>query len=166
MLFCSSYIINKRTAKLWKWKCFSLSPVRLWDPMDCSPPASVHGILQARILEWVAISFSRGCHSQARDRTWVPCTSWILYHLSHQGRIIALLLIIIYLFWLKDMEQSSNTVIVSFGGVSETTRFWLASYWLLFHDFICSFFFLWQTSKCWIALGISLWLPSCLHKPY
>ena len=33
----------------------------LCDPMDCSPPGfSVHGILQARILEWVAISFSRG----------------------------------------------------------------------------------------------------------
>ena len=34
----------------------------LYDPMDCSPPgSSVHEILQARILEWVAISFSRGC---------------------------------------------------------------------------------------------------------
>ena len=33
----------------------------LCDPMDCSPPgSSIHGILQARILEWVAISFSRG----------------------------------------------------------------------------------------------------------
>ena len=33
----------------------------LCDPMDCSPPdSSVHGILQARILEWVAIPFSRG----------------------------------------------------------------------------------------------------------
>ena len=33
----------------------------LCDPMDCSPPdSSVHGILQARILEWVAISFSKG----------------------------------------------------------------------------------------------------------
>ena len=31
------------------------------DPMDCSPPgSSVHGIFQARVLEWVAISFSRG----------------------------------------------------------------------------------------------------------
>ena len=30
-----------------------------WDPMDCRPPgSSVHGIFQARILEWVAISFS------------------------------------------------------------------------------------------------------------
>ena len=37
------------------------------DPMDCSPPgSSVHGILQARILEWVAISFSR-VSSQPRN---------------------------------------------------------------------------------------------------
>ena len=43
----------------------------LWDPMDCSPPgSSVHGILQARMLEWVAIPFSRGS-SQSRDWTWV-----------------------------------------------------------------------------------------------
>ena len=33
----------------------------LWDPMDCSPPgSSVHGILQARVLEWVAMPSSRG----------------------------------------------------------------------------------------------------------
>ena len=33
----------------------------LSDPIDCSPPgSSVHGILQARILEWVAVPFSRG----------------------------------------------------------------------------------------------------------
>ena len=44
----------------------------LCDPMDCGPPgSSVHGILQARILEWVAISFSRGS-SQPRDQTWSP----------------------------------------------------------------------------------------------
>ena len=43
----------------------------LCDPMDCSPPGSpVHGIFQARILEWAAISFSRG-PSQPRDRTQV-----------------------------------------------------------------------------------------------
>ena len=40
-------------------------------PIDCNPPGySVHGILQARILEWVAIPFSKGS-SQPRDRTWV-----------------------------------------------------------------------------------------------
>ena len=44
-----------------------------WNPMDCSPPgSSVCGILQARILEWVAIPFSRGS-SQARDWTRVSC---------------------------------------------------------------------------------------------
>ena len=49
------------------------SCVRLCDPIDCSPPASsVHGILQARILEWVAIPFSRGS-SWSRDQTWVSC---------------------------------------------------------------------------------------------
>ena len=43
----------------------------LFDPMDCRPPgSSVHGILQARVLEWGAISFSRGS-SQPRDWTLV-----------------------------------------------------------------------------------------------
>ena len=43
----------------------------LCDPIHCSPPgSSVYGILQARILEWVAIPFSWGS-SQPRDRTWV-----------------------------------------------------------------------------------------------
>ena len=56
----------------------------LYDPMNCSlPGSSVHGILQARILEWVAISFSRAS-SRPRDRTHVSsisCTGrWILYH--------------------------------------------------------------------------------------
>ena len=45
----------------------------LWDPMDCSlPGSSLHGILQARVLEWVVISFSRGS-SHPRDRTLVSC---------------------------------------------------------------------------------------------
>ena len=53
-------------------------------PMDCSPPgSSVHGILQARILEWDAIPFSRGS-SQPRNRTcssYVFCIGrWVLYH--------------------------------------------------------------------------------------
>ena len=49
--------------------------------MDCSPPDSpVHGILQARILEWVVISFCRGS-SRPRDGTQVSCTGrWVLYH--------------------------------------------------------------------------------------
>ena len=56
------------------WKFWSLSHVRLCDPKDCSPTSSsVHGILQARILEWVGISFSRWS-SQPRDWTQVSCT--------------------------------------------------------------------------------------------
>ena len=43
------------------------------DPIDCSPPgSSVHGISQARVLEWVAIPFSRG-FSQPRDGTLISC---------------------------------------------------------------------------------------------
>ena len=43
------------------------------DPMDHSPPgSSVQGIHQARILEWVAIPFSRG-FSRRKDQIWVPC---------------------------------------------------------------------------------------------
>ena len=49
--------------------CQLLSRVQLCDSMDCSPPgSSVHGILQARILEWIAVPFSRGS-SRPRDLT-------------------------------------------------------------------------------------------------
>ena len=62
----------------------------LCDPMDCSlPGSSVHGIFQATILEWAAISFSRGS-SQPRDQTEVSrIVGRCFYHLSHQGRKIS-----------------------------------------------------------------------------
>ena len=60
------------------------SCLTLWDPMDCNPPgSSVRGILQARILEWIAMPSFRGS-SWPKDWTlvsWVSCISWlILYH--------------------------------------------------------------------------------------
>ena len=59
-----------------KWKSESevaQSCPTLCDPMGCSlPGSSVHGIFQARVLEWVAISFSRGS-SRPRDWTQVSC---------------------------------------------------------------------------------------------
>ena len=56
-----------------KVKVKSLSCVRLCNPINCSLPGfSVHGILQARILEWVAIYFSRGS-SWPKNRTQVSC---------------------------------------------------------------------------------------------
>ena len=57
----------------------------LCDPMDCSlPGSSIHGIFQARILEWVSISFSKGS-SRPEDQTQVSCvvgrcfTIWATY---------------------------------------------------------------------------------------
>ena len=63
---------------------FTRSYPTLCDPMDCSPPGScVHGILQARILEWVAISSSRG-FSWPRYRTHTSFVSCIGRHvLNH-----------------------------------------------------------------------------------
>ena len=51
------------------------SCLTICDPMDCGlPGSSVHGIFQARVMEWVTISFSRGFF-QCRDRTQVSCTA-------------------------------------------------------------------------------------------
>ena len=60
------------------------SYLTLCDPMDCNPPgSSVHGILQARILEWVAMPSSGG-FSQPRDQThvsYILCIGGlVLYH--------------------------------------------------------------------------------------
>ena len=67
----------------WRWsESHSVRPT-LCDPMDCT----VHEILQARILEWVAFPFSRGS-SQSRDQgsnTRLPHCRWILYLLGHMG---------------------------------------------------------------------------------
>ena len=55
------------------------------DPMDCSPPdSSAHGILQARILEWVAFPFSRGFPNPGIKPGLLHCRQ-ILYQLNHQG---------------------------------------------------------------------------------
>ena len=63
------------------WNCYATlcsdaqSCLSLCDPLDCSlPGSSLHGIFQARILEWVAISFSKGS-SPPRDQTWVFCVA-------------------------------------------------------------------------------------------
>ena len=62
---------------VWTWKKVTLllaqSCLTLWDPMNCSSPgSSVHGISQARILEWIASPFSRRSY-QPRDQSWVSC---------------------------------------------------------------------------------------------
>ena len=58
----------------------------LCDSMDYSPPgSSVHGIFQARILKWVAISFRESFQPRVWTRIY-PNYRQTLYHLSHQGR--------------------------------------------------------------------------------
>ena len=62
------------------------SCLTLCDPMDCSPPgSSVHGILQGRVLEWVAFPFSRGSSQPRGSNSGLSHRRQILYHLSHQG---------------------------------------------------------------------------------
>ena len=89
-----NFLLQK--SSLWIWKVKPLTG-RKWsvggsvmliphDPMDCClPDSSVHGILQVRILEWVAIPFSRGS-SQPRDRTWVSCTAGRFFTIWATGK--------------------------------------------------------------------------------
>ena len=64
-----------------KKKKVAQSCLTLYEPLDCSPPGtSAHGIFQARILEWVAIPFSRGS-SWPRDRTQVSCIAGRCFNL-------------------------------------------------------------------------------------
>ena len=70
------------------WVHTQLCPTLCY-PMDCSPPdSSAHGILQARLLEEIAVSFSRGS-PWSRDWTRVSCISCVgrrvLYQLRYQG---------------------------------------------------------------------------------
>ena len=80
--------------------------------MDCSSPGSLFkGILQARILEWVAIPSSRGS-SQPRDGTQVSCVAGgCFYHLSHQGspkQIILILASRAEVFPLRSQQKKSG----------------------------------------------------------
>ena len=81
---------------LYWWILYQLSyQGSLCDPIDCSlPDSSVHGTLQARILEWVAMSSSRGS-SRPRDRThtsYVSCIGrQVLYHSKCTGSGVRLI---------------------------------------------------------------------------
>ena len=67
---CWCYVVHASVLS-----CFSHA--RFCNPVDCNPPvSSVHGILQARILEWVPMPSSRE-YCQPRDRTLVSCNSCI-----------------------------------------------------------------------------------------
>ena len=76
--------ISKTIPSKGKWVKVAQSYPTLWDPVDYY---TVHGILQARILEWVAFPFSRGS-SRPRNRTGVSCiaggffTNWAIWEVK------------------------------------------------------------------------------------
>ena len=97
--------------------CAVLSHVRLCDSMGCSPPgSSVHGILQARILEWVAISFSRfnigtymlipkNLNSKARVEQWLPgAGGWGIW-----GQRVQACNLKINKFWAPNAQHSNHS---------------------------------------------------------
>ena len=90
----SGIIIFKQVANKSYTSEVTQSCLTLCDPMDCSLPcSSIHGIFQARVLEWIAISFSRG-PSWPRDRTRVFCivgrrfTVWATREVLHNFSIL------------------------------------------------------------------------------
>ena len=83
--YCFSSIVI--LASLALWSVAKLHPI-LSDSTDYSSPgSSVHGMFQARILEWVSISSSRGS-SRPRDRTHISCIGrWVLYEWATRGAL-------------------------------------------------------------------------------
>ena len=79
---------SMRMTRLCVNRCYCLVTklcLTVCDPMNCSPGSPVCGIFQARILEWVGISFPRGS-SWPRDRTYVFCTGRQgLHHWATRG---------------------------------------------------------------------------------
>ena len=112
----------------------------LCDPIDCSPPgSSVHGILQARILEWVAISFSRGFYS-LRDTTCISSTE---------------VLKVYNLYWFKKkillMVMSNSDLIQKKWPCLTMEKIWFYK-WILWKTQIwCSMYLL-------ISLSAAFWL--------
>ena len=83
--------INLNTSSSFLLCSVAQSCSTLCDPMDYSlPDFSVHGISQARILEWVALSFSRGS-SWPRNQTRVFCVSWVAGRLFITEPLVLLL---------------------------------------------------------------------------
>ena len=97
---------------------FSLLCSTLCNSMDCSPPgSSVHGISQTRILEWVAISFSRGS-SWLRKWTCTSCVSctgrWILYHwATWEAYISSQLMPILYTQNVEKLRKENNVIMAT-----------------------------------------------------
>ena len=100
-----------------KVKVKPLSRVRLCDPVDCNLLGfSVHGILQARILEWIAISSSKGSLSLEQQYSRWQSSVWLLIssRINAQNTVLliclqltSVMLVLIILIWKQSQSQPS-----------------------------------------------------------
>ena len=138
-------LINRNRNWKWKWSRSVLSHP-LWPHR---PGSSAHGILQARTLEWVAISSSR-VSSWPRDQTWV---SWVVsrrfYCLSHQGSLKQVLSLKKKQKWLRrqscrprGLNLELQSIIPKPWNLTEFVRlnFEIAWHWLFLYLFFFSLF--------------------------
>ena len=98
----------------------------LCDPMDCSPPgSSVHGILQAWILEWVAMTSSRGS-SQPRDWTLVFCAAGGFFIVEPPGKTLHIVWVS---EWVSEVTKSCPTLCTPWTVAYQAPQFMEFSRW-------------------------------------
>ena len=108
-----------------------------WDPTDCSlPGSSVHGILQAKILEWVAISFSRG---SSWPRNWSQ-VSFIAGRFMKSCKVP--IMILFFFCW-------ENWGLEVISKLPKTYRWWLSPHQLVFSN-VPKYF---QVNSCALSLS-------------
>ena len=102
----------------------------LCDTMDCSPPgSSVHGILQARILEWVAIPFSRGYSRPWRDQTQVCCIAGRFFTVWATYFIYIYIYIYIYSIHLTSVQVSRGLFLRKWHPINDEKKTIMRKIW-------------------------------------
>ena len=108
----------------------------LCDPIDGSPPGSpVPGILHARILEWVAISFSNAWKWKVKvkslSRVWLSATPWTAAHQASpsmgflQARVLEWGAIAFSVYWHKKVQNTNVRNLPDIGKLSTWKRRWI-----------------------------------------
>ena len=131
--------------------------------MDCSlPGSSIHGILQARILEWVSCSLSRGSSWSKDQNPGLSHCRWILSHLSHQ-RSPRILEWVAYPFSRGSSRTSKRIMVSCIAGRFFTS--WATLHSLLSNLYAHSCFQLFHTPgphRSFCSPGSALFVPSLL----